>query len=208
MDHWPLFCGIGNLARYVTIMDLLRATLGVPGHVAEFGTWHGSTLMLLTKLLRIFDPHGSKVVHCFDSFEGLTAFHAADGEAQAGRGSYRGDQDMLMSLFELYGVGDDIEIHKGLIEDTLPPLMQQRPELSFSFVYCDTDLYASTKLILDELHPRLSVGGVFVFDEWNHAGYPGETVAVREFLQSHGDSYAAEHVMHARQPSLVLRRKR
>lgn len=63
IDHWPLFCGIGNLSRYLAISDLLRSTLTVPGHVAEFGSWRGANLLLLTKLLKIFDPLGSKVVH-------------------------------------------------------------------------------------------------------------------------------------------------
>src|SRR5688572_28237643 len=91
MDHWPLYCGIGNLARAVSIMNLFNSTASVPGHIAEFGTWRGSTLMLLAKLLRLNDPHSAKMIHCFDSFEGLSAFAPPDGKATQTQGHYRGN---------------------------------------------------------------------------------------------------------------------
>jgi hypothetical protein len=56
IDHWPLYGGIANLARFMAISDILRGTLGVPGHVAEFGSWRGANLMFMAKLLRIYDP--------------------------------------------------------------------------------------------------------------------------------------------------------
>jgi hypothetical protein len=180
-DHWPLYAGIGNLARSIAILDIFRSTLDVPGHIAEFGTWRGSTLMLLGKTLKIFDPHGSKMLHCFDSFEGLTAFQKQDGVAEADRGKYRGNLEELRAMMALYNLEDDIVIHQGLIEKTLPEFVKSDTSATFSFVYCDTDLYESTKQILELLDARLSVGGVFVLDEWNRPDYPGETVAVREF---------------------------
>src|SRR5690242_16141810 len=73
-DHWALYAGTTNLARSIAISDLLRSTLSVPGHVAEFGTWRGANTMFLAKLLKIFDALGQKEVHAFDSFEGLTQF--------------------------------------------------------------------------------------------------------------------------------------
>ena len=207
VDHWPLYCGVANLARFMAIADLLRNVSGVPGHIAEFGSWKGANLMFMAKLLHIFDPHGSKVVHAFDSFEGLTQFQTADSGATAQRGRYAGDSAELEAFIALYRLQDDITIHKGFIENTLPDLLSGDTSLSFSFVYCDTDLYGSTRVILDGLHNRLSPDGVFVFDEWNCETYPGETVAVREFLEAHPQQYTMEHISHARQPSLVLRKK-
>jgi len=68
------------LTRSIAISDLLRSTLNVPGHIAEFGSWRGANLVFLAKLLRIFDPMGSKLVHCFESFEGLDKFSKEDNE--------------------------------------------------------------------------------------------------------------------------------
>lgn len=208
MDHWPLYVGLGNLSRFMAIGDVLRKTLDVPGHVVEFGSWRGANLMFMAKLLQIYDPHGSKQVHCFESFAGLETFSIQDGVAgESEGGTYRGNYEELMAMISLSDLVDDIVIHKGDIMHTLPTALDNEG-LSFSFVYCDTDLYAPSRLILDSLHPRLSKGGVFVMDEWNYDKWPGEAVAVREFLENHGDSYEMLNVRNARQPSLVLKKVR
>ena len=208
IDHWPLYVGIGNLSRFMAIGDILRETLDVPGHVAEFGSWRGANLMFMAKLLRIYDPHGNKQVHCFESFAGLETFSTQDGAAgESEAGTYRGSYEELMGMISLSDLVDDIVIHKGDIMHTLPKALDN-DGLSFSFVYCDTDLYAPSRLILDSIHPRLSKGGVFVMDEWNYDKWPGEAVAVREFLENHVDSYEMFHVRNARQPSLVLKKVR
>jgi SAM-dependent methyltransferase len=206
MDHWPLYCGIANLGRSLAIADLLRSSLTVPGHVVEFGSWRGANLLFLAKLLRIFDPHGAKLVHCFESFEGLSTFVPEDGASAATRGKYKGSYQELLEVIALYDMQDEIIIHKGLVQEQLPAVLAQQTELTFSLCYCDVDLYEPTRIILDEIHPRLAQGGVFILDEWNTETFPGETLAVREFLRAHGGAYAMEHVKHARQPTLVLRK--
>ena len=206
IDHWPLYCGIANLGRYMAVADLLRATLDVPGHVAEFGTWRGANLMLLAKLMRIFDPHSSKQIHAFDSFEGLTDFAPEDAKAAHQKGRYKGSLDELKELITLYRLTNEVIIHEGRIEETLSLALKADQSLTFSFLYCDVDLYEPTKVILSSLHDRLSKGGLFVLDEWNSATYAGETLAVKEFLASHSDSYDMQHVRNARQPTLVLRK--
>jgi len=206
IDQWPLYCGIANLGRYLAISDIFRETLNVPGDVAEFGSWKGANLMLLTKLLRLFDPHGGKTVHCFDGFIGLSEFVEEDGDAHKFKGEYQGELAEIERVIELYKLQDDVEFHIGLIENTLPKHVEERKEHSFSFIYCDTDLYESTRLILNHLHPRLSKGGIFALDEWNYKDYPGEGVAANEFLAQYGDCYDVRHIPNARQPTLVLKK--
>lgn len=206
IDHWPLYCGTSNLARFLSIAKIFEQTLPVPGHIAEFGSWRGANLMFMAKLLRIYDAMGSKMVHCFDSFEGLNQFHSKDGSARRNAGRYKGSLEELKDFIRLYDLTDDIAIHKGYVENTLKALLEKDTGLSFSLVYCDTDLYDSTIAILNQLHPRLSKGGVFVLDEWNYETYPGESKAVEEFMREYGDSYAMEHIAGTRQPSLLLRK--
>lgn len=203
-DHWPLYCGTAQLARTLAIYDIFRETLDVPGHVAEFGCHRGANLLFLAKILRVIDPHGSKEVFGFDSFEGLRAFHDSDGVAIARAGDYKGDLGELSAMIDLHELQDEVELCVGLIEETLPRLLDRRKELTFSFVYCDTDLYESTATILRLVEPRLAVGGRFVFDEWNHGGFPGEGIAVGEFLELHGARYREEHVAATRRPTLSL----
>lgn len=207
-DPWPLYCGLANLARNVAVIDIFRSVLQVPGDIGEFGCFRGANLMLMAKLLHIFDSSGSKQVHGFESFEGLQTITETDGAASKNAGQFAGNYEVLMDMIALHELQDDVLVHKGPIQDTLPPLLDERPELSFSLVYCDTDLYEPTKVILEKVHPRLSKNGVIVLDEWNNAEYPGETVAVREFLDRSGDAYDMEYLPHTRHPTCLLRKTR
>ena len=207
IDQWPLYAGISNLARNIAISDFLRETINIPGHIAEFGSWRGANLMLLAKLLRILDPLSCKLVYGFEGFEGLSDFDNKDYQAVVQSGAYKGSYEELADLIDLYDLQSEIIIEKGNILETLPKLLEAEQALSFSFVYCDTDLYSTTKLILDRLHERLSIGGIFLFDQWNYSKWPGESVAVREFLSEQGKNYEMLHVRNSRQPSLVLRKK-
>ena len=202
MDQWPLYVGIGNLSRFMVISDLLRSTLDVPGHIVEFGSWKGANLMFMAKLMQIYDPNGSKEVLCFESFEGLQTITDRDNNVVSG--AYKGNYERLIDLINLYDLQDNIVIHMGNIIEILPILLKNEA-LNFSFVYCDMDLYEPTKLVLDCIHPRLSKGGLIVLDEWNYARWPGESIAVSEFLDTH-DGYEMKHVRNARQPSLVLKK--
>jgi hypothetical protein len=206
VDHWPLYAGVYSLSRFIAISKLVEQSLTVPGHIGEVGSWRGANLLFMAKLIRLFDPHSNKQVHSFDAFEGLQQFSPEDGDATRTKGFYRGSLDELLDVIALYDLEDEVVIHRGLVEETLPPLLAERTELSFSMIYIDVDLYAPTLLALREFHNRLSLGGMIVFDEWNIAMFPGETVAVREFLAETSGSYVMEHVRNTRQPSLVLRK--
>lgn len=204
IDHWPLYCGISNLARFLAISDLVRRSLAVPGHIAEFGSWRGANLLFMAKLLRILDTNGCKGVHCFDSFEGLQTFRPQDRSTSSDRGRYTGSLEELKDMIDLYGMDDEITIHVGDVSETVPAFLEEQPAFSLSFVYLDMDLYHPTKDVLEAVHGRLSRGGLIALDEWNYETFPGETEAVREFLARHGSIYHAEHVRNTRQPSLVL----
>ena len=130
--------------------------------------------MLMAKLLRIYDPHGAKVVHCFDSFEGLTEFTVQDGDMDRNAERYKGSLEELKDIIDLYEMSDEIVIHQGLIEQTLAGVLDANEALSFSLVYCDVDLYQPTRIMLELVHPRFVKGGVFVFDEWNADWFPGK----------------------------------
>lgn len=188
----------------MAISDLLREALEIPGHIAEFGSWRGANLLFLAKLLRIYDSQGSKQVHCFDSFEGLSTFTSEDGAAVDEKGEYAGSLRELTDMIDLYEFQDDITIHKGLIQDTLPRFIDENPGVMMSFVYCDTDLFEPTKLILENMHDRLVAGGIFVLDQWSHERWPGESLAVQEFLSDAKHQYKMRHVRNARQPTLIL----
>src|SRR5436305_644215 len=128
IDQWPLFCGTFNLARALAVSDLIKETITIPGHIAEFGTWKGSNLMLMAKTLTILDPMSNKKLIGFDGFEGLCSFNETkDGKASELQGKYKGDYDLLNTMIELFQFNDRVTLKKGNILETLPHLLETDP---------------------------------------------------------------------------------
>ncbi len=206
MDQWPLYVGIHNLARSIHNQDLIRESVDVPGHIVEFGSWRGSNVLLMAKTLSIFSPFSQKKVISFDLFSnGLNFFDKKDKKSIQFKGKYDGDYQHLNELIELFQLNESIELVKGNILETLPSFIEDNNPF-FSMIYVDTDLYKTTDLILKSLHDRLSIGGKFVFDEWNFKEFPGESQGVKEFLEQKGDCYEMISVKNSRQPSLILKK--
>lgn len=206
MDQWPLYVGIHNLARSIHNQDLIRESVDVPGHIIEFGSWRGSNVLLMAKTLSIFSPFSQKKVISFDLFSnGLDFFDKKDKKSIQFKGKYDGDYQHLNELIDLFQLNESIELVKGNILETLPSFIEDNNPF-FSMIYVDTDLYKTTDLILKSLHDRLSIGGKFVFDEWNFKEFPGESQGVKEFLEQKGDCYDMISVKNSRQPSLILKK--
>ena len=204
IDHWPLYAGKYNLARTINNIELIKQTINVPGDIMEFGCWKGSNLMLMAKTLDIFSPMSMKKLWGFDLFEGLDFFDEKDGSAKNLKGMYKGSENDLVKIIKLFDYQGKINLIKGNILESLPKILKEKEHISLSLVYIDTDLYKTTELILNSLHERMMKGGLFVFDEFNHETWPGETVAAREFLKSHGKYYKVKSVSNSLQPSLII----
>lgn len=186
VDHWPLYAGIQNIGRFLFIFESLKSVAKIPGDVIELGSWRGANLVWLAKCQIAFG--GDKQVHCFDSFEGLTKFSTNDelstnGEHIKLKNKYRGSFAELTQIIKLFDL--NIEIHKGYIEETVPKWVELNH--SISFIYFDADLYSPAKTTLDYLAPKLTLGGVILFDEYGVESWKGETKAVDEFLRNNSD---------------------
>ena len=57
-----------------------------------------ANLMLMSKYLKQQNPYCNKVVHSFDSFEGLSSFNEKDGVAHESEGSYIGNLTILKDV--------------------------------------------------------------------------------------------------------------
>lgn len=212
IDPWPLYVGIQNLGRNIALMETIRQTVRVPGDVLEFGAWHGATTLLFAKMLQLVDPHGIKVVHAFDIWEGgfeLARWRAQDNPDVATQyaGTYAGDLGVILDMLRLYRLEAAVELHRGRIEETWPQFRDARPAQRVSVALMDVDLYEPTKAALQGLHERMSVGGFIVFDEYGFADWPGETQAADEFMAAHPSAYETITNAASPQPSLLLRRK-
>ena len=84
---------------------------------------------------------------------------------------------LVQGKLKLFGL-NNVELIQGFFEQTFPHFSS----LVLSFVHLDCDAYQAYKECLEFIYPRLSPGGVILFDEYNDPPWPGCNKAVDEFL--------------------------
>ncbi len=156
--------------------DLLRFALAeapAEGLVLEFGVAKGASLRHLAALT-------SRVVHGFDSFQGLPSAWGGTTEA-AGAFSTGG---------RLPPVPANARLHVGWFDATLPAFLAANPG-PVALLHIDCDIYASTAAVFAALAARIVPGTVIVFDEYFN--YPGwrahEWKAFQEFVAVEARAY-------------------
>jgi O-methyltransferase len=165
------------------IFKLLEQSRDVEGDVAECGVYRGATLIPMALYLK---QRGiEKSVFGFDSFEGFDEsvnidirLGGRDIESKRVGGLGDTSYEELADKIARFGLSSAVTLVKGYFRETLPRFDSCR----VSFVHLDCDLYQSYKDCLEFFYPRLSPGGIVLFDEYNDPPWPGCNKAVDEFL--------------------------
>lgn len=211
LDHFSLFVGIHNIARKKFILDQFEATLDLAGNVYEFGTWRGATLVLLAAWYRLRRPQGNKIIFGFDSFEGLAAGTARDGNARGQHtGRYRADEGGLREVIRDRGLDSYVRLVVGDASSTCKAHFDEQPFNKVSFALLDMDLYEPTKAAIEEVLPNLVPGGKILFDEGTAEEWEGEQRALSLLVDRAGElgiRYTLEENGLTRQPTTVFTRQ-
>lgn len=152
-------------------LDFALEEISFEGLICEFGVWKGESINHIAR-------KKPQKIHAFDSFEGLP---------ETWLSSHKKGHFALKNLpiFE-----ENIVIHKGWFDDTLPKFVKESTE-NISFLHIDCDLYSSTKTIFKSLDLQIVVGTIILFDEyfnypfWEHH----EFKAFQEFVKQNSISY-------------------
>ncbi len=90
--------------------------------------------------------------------------------------------------------GKKVQLHRGLFEEIL------RPPGRVALAHVDCDWYEPVRLCIERVWPRLSQGGLMIFDDYND--YGGCTRAVDEFVAVEPNA-----ILRTRVPSAVVRKE-
>jgi tetratricopeptide (TPR) repeat protein len=139
-----------------------------PGLIAEFGVRRGTSI-------RVLAAETDQTVHGFDSFAGLPE---AWVKAPAG---------VLTTGGDLPEVPDNVTLHAGWFEQSLPPFLAAHPG-GLRFANIDSDIYSSARTVLWALADRISSGTILLFDELigNRTWRQDEYKALTEFADQFG----------------------
>ena len=159
--------------RLYMLWQLSKKAASLKGNFAECGVYKGGTALLLSKI-----KPANVVLHLFDTFEGMPTTNPEKDFHEAGdfkETTYDAVNNLLNGF-------ENISIHKGFFPQTAVGLEDEL----FSFVHCDMDIYQSVLDCCTFFYPKLSKGGVLLFDDYGSASCPGALEAVSEFCKSQG----------------------
>lgn len=161
-----------NTQRRWALWQMIRLVADIPGDTAECGVFAGASSYLICRSSE--NSSHTRTHFLFDSFEGLSAPSAVDGNYWKKGGLACNLETAKKNL----GSFTNTSWHKGWIPETFDEVAQR----SFAFVHIDVDLYQPTRDSIRFFYPRMNKGGIIVCDDYGFRSCPGATLAVDEFL--------------------------
>jgi O-methyltransferase len=173
-----------GLGRLDNIEDCVAALIadGIPGDLIETGVWRGGAVIFMRAALAAYGDE-ARTVWVADSFEGLPppdpAYPIDAGDLHHTRRRLAVSLQEVRANFDRYGLLDDrVRFLKGWFKDTLPRAQIDR----LGLIRLDGDMYSSTIEALNNLYPKLSVGGFVIVDDY---ALKGAREAVDDFRREH-----------------------
>lgn len=179
IHHFPAFAGHQTLARFISLYEAYKMTLGVAGHIAEIGVYKGAVSLFFAKIMRLFEPEALTLVHGFDNFQGAKI---TPEEKYVYEGECREDYDRVMRLIKAQQYDNVVHIHNLDVTTDLDQFFQENSHLQFKLIFADCGIYDVVMSTLEHFWPRLTSGGIMIFDQFNNELAPGEARAIKEFM--------------------------
>ncbi len=154
-----------------TLYQLTKQAANVDGDAAEVGVYKGGTALLFSTMLLGSGKH----LHLFDTFEGMP--ETASQEKDFHRSGDFSDTS-LSGVMAFLGPTEGLEFHPGFF----PATASSESDARFCFVHVDVDIHQSVMDACSYFYPRLSKGGVMVFDDYGFLSCPGAKEAVDAFF--------------------------
>jgi O-methyltransferase len=145
--------------RCFELWELVGQVSHLPGDILEVGVWRGGSGGLVAAKAKLMGM--KKVIYLCDTFAGVVKVTEEDSSYVGGEHA-DATEGQVLELIQLLDVGD-VRIRKGIFPDNF--LDEMRNSI-FSFVHIDVDVSRSAKDIMSFAWPRLSVGGIVVFDDF------------------------------------------
>lgn len=153
------------------LRELATVSAGVPGEIAECGSYRGASAFFIAEAT----DGTRKQLHLFDSWQGLSTPVEADGAVWKAGDLTTTEAACLATLAPF---AERVVSHPGWIPDRFGEV----EDLRFSLVHIDVDLHEPHRDALQFFWPRLSEGGVMIFDDYGSSFCPGARRAVDEFF--------------------------
>ncbi|MES2328263.1 MAG: TylF/MycF/NovP-related O-methyltransferase [Bacteroidota bacterium] len=146
-----------DIYRCYELWNLTRDLKKVNGDILEVGVWRGGTGAVLAMASQSF---ADVTVYLADTFTGVVKATSEDRVYRGGEHADTSDTT-VKELLEKVGASN-YQVLKGIFPDDFPKLTIDKLRLC----HIDVDTYLSAKEIFDYAWPKISVGGVVIFDDY------------------------------------------
>ncbi len=179
------------------LVQAVQSVIGqqIPGDFVECGVWKGGCAAAMRLTENLLQPQSPRLLHLFDSFEGLPPVQSIDGplarrwQEDVNSPGYfdncTASLELVQQNFHQLGIlNSTVKFYKGWFETTVPQFVQQNPESKIAILRLDGDWYESTKVCLENLYPLVSENGIIIIDDYYY--WDGCALAVHEYLGKQG----------------------
>ncbi len=174
------------------------------GALVECGVWRGGAAGVMA-LASLAEGNGRRMLHLFDSFQGMPEPDLArDGEQALRLAGRRGDGSLVSTGVNVAHADDvrsfiidrvgypaaSLAVHSGWFQETLPAARHEIGPIALLRV--DADWYESTLVVLDQLFDLVVPHGVVVIDDYG--AFDGCRRATDEFLARRAPHLYLHHI--------------
>lgn len=163
-----------DIIRCWELWDIVTQLEPLAGALLEVGCWKGGTGAIIACAAR--EAGINETVYLCDTFTGTVKGSDVDG-IYAVDGQFGGITSRyvrrLVRRFKL----SNVKILEGIFPDQTKQYVK---ETLFRFCHIDVDTYQSAKDVFNYVWPKLSIGGVIVYDDYGYLVTPGISKHVNE----------------------------
>jgi hypothetical protein len=154
----------------------------IKGQFVECGYGFGRSFAVLSH----FSLRMRRKIYGFDSFKGFPNITESDRSI---RNPKEGEWSVItlkeaknsIERLGLFNSVEDYELMELVFDkNSVNPI----PNEKIAFLHIDLDLYEGYKYALEIFWDQIQVGGVILFDEYDHILWPGATAAVNQFFKN------------------------
>lgn len=177
LNKYPIISDQITKRELEIILTELQSILGngVEGDIVEFGCYEGTTSLFLQRML----TKSSKVLHVYDSFEGLPEKTDEDISPiglQFTAGKLNASKKNFINNFKKASLPLPI-IHKNWFKNFRTQDLPNTVALAF----LDGDFYESINDSIRLIEPSLKQDSVVIIDDYDNEALPGAKLAVDEW---------------------------
>jgi O-methyltransferase len=162
-----------DMYRCYELWCVIKEALKVPGDILEVGVWRGGTGCLMALQSQRLDP--TRKIYLCDTFAGVVK--AGDNDPIYRGGEHANtNSDIVRDLANACELQNVVILEGVFPDDTGTTIEATR----FCLCHIDVDTYSSAKDVFEWVWPKLSQGGIVIFDDFGFAGCEGVTRLVEE----------------------------